>query len=230
MNIQNMYMDKMMKNAFLNKPEEIEVKDIKMIPQILVNPINKVLNEKMMTEESPLEMMKDALKESLIKDDLVKDTMVKDTIVKDDLLKKFYLEKMMNRNFFPMINRFNNNKMTSDDLLLLQNKMEELIPSRIRRHANYVQIPTTYNYNKNLKALPFFYNVPTTQQVYYTQPTAYTNTVGATQYQYTNTVGTPVQYTNTIPFQYTNTIGSPFQYNTVGNTPYTYYYPTQTVV
>jgi hypothetical protein len=233
MNFQNMYMDKMMKNVFpqFNKEMMPEIQtDIKMIPQMMVNPINKMLNEKMMmTEQTPLEMIKD----TLMKDDITKVDMTK-----EELIKKFYLEKMMNKNVYPWMNRFSNNKiMTPEDLLLLQNKMEELIPTRVRRNANYVQLPTTAYANKNVKALPFFYNVPVNQQVYYTQPTTYANTIGY-PYQYTNTAGYPYQYTNTAgyPYQYTNTLGAqytyansvPLQYTNTFGTPYVY--PTQTVV
>jgi len=63
------------------------------------------------------------------------DVMMKDVLIKESLLKKFYLEKMINKNW---------NKMTPEEVLLCQNKMEEIISSRNRRHANFVQIPTTY--------------------------------------------------------------------------------------
>lgn len=209
--------DKIIKNTFfgLNKPEEVtEVKTE--VKQKVVDPITK-MNERFV-EESPIEsLIKDDLikGEHLIKGDLFKVDLVKDDWMKEALLKKMIAEKMMLGKNMYGFNRFN--KMTTEDFLL-QKKIEELIPavSRIRRNANYVQVPQYNTYNKNVKSLPFFYNVPATQQVY---------NVPSTQYYYTQPLTTTY---NTQPL---NTYNTGYTYNTpltYTNTPYVY--PTQVIV
>lgn len=219
-NTQGNIFDKIIKNTFfgINKPEEVtEVKTE--VKQKIVDPITK-MNQKFV-EESPIESL---IRDDLIKGDLLKVDLVKDDWMNEALYKKMIAEKMMLGKNIYGFNRFNNKMMTPEDFLL-QKKIEELIPgvSRIRRNANYVQLPQYNTYNKNVKSLPFFYNVPaTTQQVYnvpttqyyYTQPLNTYNTQPLNTYNTGYTYNTPLTHTNT-PFTYTNT---------------PYVYPTQVIV